>query len=71
VAMMMVPLEAGRVRWRPNGSPGGGVNPESQMVFALAVAPSEDLDRRPRTWAINGFGEWLALGHGDGEGRLA
>lgn len=65
--MMTVPLEAGRVRWRRNGAAEGDV---SQMVFALVLAPTEDLARKPAAWAVNGFGDWLPLGHLDDQGRL-
>ena len=66
----MVHLEAGRVRWRRNGDPTKLAN-DSQPVFALVVAPTESLDHKPNAWAVNGYGEWLPLGHLDDQGRLA
>lgn len=71
MGLQIVPFPENRaVRWRRNGAPTNGGGADSQPVFALAVSFTEDIGRKPRTWAVNGYGEWLPIGHGDDEGRL-
>lgn len=68
MSLLIVPIEPGKVMYRPNAVTSGG---PPVPVFALIVAPTEDLNRKPRAWAVDGWGDWRPLGVQADQGRLA
>lgn len=66
MSLLITPLPTGKVMWRPNDA-----GAQAVAVFALIVAPTEDLNRKPRAWAVDGWGDWRPLGVQADQGRLA